>query len=623
LHATSIDPTTSPTCSTCIRGDLLQRWAEAAEDPGRGVCAWLRQGAPAGIYEFPELDAIFPISAKAGAPAVSPHELASDAGSFVNYQGFEHDDDAVSEVRAYADKGYLQRFKSLEEVREHLGAEPTISRFAVLKRVKNGKTKKRVILDLKQSSVSACTQQTHRVVLPRATDLVQDLLELLHRALPHEQVEITVLDYVDAFWNIPLRFSERRHFVGMARGEYFVYTRAAQGSRNGPLSWAAVISLVIRLTQGLFMFDEGATTQTTFRARSQTYVDDPALSFRGDRACRDRNLAVWVLAVRALGLPLAFHKAQRGAKVDWIGCRFEIFPGEVHVTLTADKVSELLELTLAMMQSNVTTFKDLRSFVGKATHFASILYPWRPFLLELWGALASTDRNTATNAPTNCIWTRQITRPLSWILAFLRGHAGAITMKYSVAAYHNLGAKVRIVTDASPWGLGGYLSIDDHICAFFATDVPENIAAHLSCTVGSHRSQQTFEALAIMIALRVWKPSWDKIRAVLEVRADNVAALTAVAKMKASGIGSNMIARELALDFCDGAFRPDLCVHTPGIASSIADSLSRKFQPATTFGLPALLSHVPESQIDWATHGHFRAREVLEAASASGTSGAS
>eukprot|EP00972_Heterocapsa_arctica_P029332 4315574-Heterocapsa_arctica.AAC.1 len=65
--------------------------------------------------------------------------------------------------------------------------------------------------------------------------------------------------------------------------------------------------------------------------------------------------------------------------------------------------------------------------------------------------------------------------------------------------------------------------------------------------------------------------------------------------MRAKGYGVNLVAREMTLDLSDGFYRPDLCTHTPGVASSIADSLSRRFQPGVTFVLPAALAQVPQA----------------------------
>ena len=127
---------------------------------------------------------------------------------------------------------------------------------------------------------------------------------MLARLEPNQQVETLILDFVDAFWNVPLAPSERRYFVGKVRKRFYVYVRAAQGSRNGPLSWAAVISVVLRLTQGMYVHDTIPPALVM-----QTFVDDPCVTTRGSTEERHMNHAVLVLAWRVLGLSLAFHKA--------------------------------------------------------------------------------------------------------------------------------------------------------------------------------------------------------------------------------------------------------------------------------------------------------------------------
>ena len=69
--------------------------------------------------------------------------------------------------------------------------------------------------------------------LPRAAGVVCDILGMLHKHPlgTDEQLDLLVLDFVDAFWNVPLMASERRFFVGKLRC----------GSRNGPLGWGGVL----------------------------------------------------------------------------------------------------------------------------------------------------------------------------------------------------------------------------------------------------------------------------------------------------------------------------------------------------------------------------------------------
>ena len=150
----------------------------------------------------------------------------------------------LSQQSSYATAGYLKKFNTLEEVKKYLGADPVLSRFGCIVRIKDGRTKKRIILDLKQSKVTSGTRKRWRVMLPRLVDLIADIVDMSCDLADDEDIAVMVLDFVDAFWNIPLAFGERRFFVGKVRGILYVYTRSAQGSRNAPLSWAAVIALV-------------------------------------------------------------------------------------------------------------------------------------------------------------------------------------------------------------------------------------------------------------------------------------------------------------------------------------------------------------------------------------------
>ena len=173
--------------------------------------------------------------------------------------------------------------------------------------MRHGKLKRRIVLDVKQSKVKDCTKKVHRVPLPRVTDVVYDILDSLAKdeLLNGEGIELLVLDFVDAFWNIPLSTEERRFFVGKLRGKLYVFLRAAQaqGSRNGPLVWAGVISLAIRPVHAVF-WEYGKCP-----LRINIYVDDPICIVRGTPEQRRRRIAVLILLWRALGLPLAFRRA--------------------------------------------------------------------------------------------------------------------------------------------------------------------------------------------------------------------------------------------------------------------------------------------------------------------------
>ena len=158
------------------------------------------------------------------------------------------------------------------------------------------------------------------------------------------------------------------------------------------------------------------------------------------------------------------------------------------------------------------------------------------------------------------------------------------------------GPKIVIVTDASPWGLGAWIKVDDKILEYWSSPVTQCDADILDIEIGSCRCQQVVEALAILIALRTWKDMWKHSRVVLTVRADNVSALTLLAYMKARRGPMATVAREVALDVADGVYTPTLSEHIPGVTNEAADGLSRRHQPNKIFVRHSLLNDAKEIQ---------------------------
>ena len=80
-------------------------------------------------------------------------------------------------------------------------------------KVKDGVEKKRTILDAKSSGVTECSRKMYRALYPRSTDVINDVLELASQ-FGASNTELFVLDFVDAFWQVPLRHCERKFFTG-------------------------------------------------------------------------------------------------------------------------------------------------------------------------------------------------------------------------------------------------------------------------------------------------------------------------------------------------------------------------------------------------------------------------
>ncbi len=414
-------------CTTPIRAELLRAWARAAADPAAPVTEWLISGAPAGISQsMPELQGLFPPRLKSE-PQLDPDALESDYLRFVNHAGLEEDNDAVELIHGFRDKGYLREFDTLEQCREYLGADPILSKFGCVTRERiNSLTgeksvKKRIILDPTESLVTAASARTFRIVLPRVTDAIHGTLQQCADLAGDEQVEFFVMDVEDAFWLIPLLFKERVYFVGKLRGKYLVFLRTAQGSRAAPTTWGAVMSMAARCVQSLFL---GRQPE---RARFNVYVDDPIASIIGTKPERDRSVAIIVLGWRILGFPLSTPKAKRGPQLVWIGATLHAQPEQVTASIPPEKLEELANIIRGFLSRNVIPRRELASFAGKANSIASLIYLWRPFLGELWGAMA--DRSPS-DAPPGCVWTRQVLHTLRGLMASSQGRPA----RYRVAS---------------------------------------------------------------------------------------------------------------------------------------------------------------------------------------------
>ena len=165
-------------------------------------------------------------------------------------------------------------------------------------------------------------------------------------------------------------------------------------------------------------------------------------------------------------------------------------------------------------------------------------------------------------------------------------------------------------TDACPWGVGAALFLDGVAVEYFHVELSKFDFELFQHSVGDAAGQQTWEAFAILLALRQWSCHWQRRRATLEVRADNVSALTMLTCFRVKGRGLTLIAREIALDMASGTYRPAVCAHSPGVAHKVADMLSRKYVPGYEYRLPSCLLEAKETLIPERSAGYFTTLEL-------------
>ena len=182
-------------------------------------------------------------------PRLVPHgvelplnRFSSDADfdSFRNYCGVESDQLALETIQGYIGKGWIKEFATLQQLADHVGGRPTLSKFAcIVKDRADGLQKRRIILDVAESGVMEASKNTYKSSLPRQTDLLSDIRSLQSEARPAEAVELFVLDAEDAFWQIPLHPSERGSFCAQLHRpdgtqHWLSFERTAQGGMGSP-----------------------------------------------------------------------------------------------------------------------------------------------------------------------------------------------------------------------------------------------------------------------------------------------------------------------------------------------------------------------------------------------------
>ena len=98
-----------------------------------------------------------------------------------------------------------------------------------------------------------------------------------------EWLSLFVLDFSDAFWQMPIHANELRFFCAMLEfagiPKYLLFLRTVQGSRSAPLTWARLAAVIMRLTQSLF---------SGVPLRLQCFVDYPIAVLLGTLAEAER-----------------------------------------------------------------------------------------------------------------------------------------------------------------------------------------------------------------------------------------------------------------------------------------------------------------------------------------------
>ena len=476
------------------------------------------------------------------------------------------------------DQDWAEAYSHWDEVTRSLGDGVVFNKLALLSETKSdGTVKHRLVWDLRRSGVNLAVKQGERVVLPRLSDVVADLREL--SAPGKEDAFMLGTDVSEAFHQVPLHPSERRYTVASLGGRFFVFKVLVFGSSSAPTVWGRYAAFLGRSTAAVVGSDP---------LRLQVYVDDPLYACIAQPLRAARLFSVALLWALVLGYPLAWHKTEGGRTLRWIGAQITLCPDTVKIRIPEDRVAELLGITLEFLQGSVVGIRRLRTYAGILSLFAGMVPLFRPFLASIWAALPGTNADGATTV--RLVHTKRIRRALLWFRAFLVGVQGSLERTYPLRP-ESVSRRFHVVTDASPWGIGGVLYFQGSPVSHFSDQLHEEDFRRFQARRGDPAFNMLWEAMAIPVALRCWSPLFT-IGTGVTVRSDSHGSLSAMAKLSSPSPSLDLVMAEMALDASGmvcGLTPVDRLVHIPGVSNTVADPLSRMFSPSP-LAFPAVLA---------------------------------
>ena len=260
---------------------------------------------------------------------------------------------------------------------------------------------------------------------------------------------------------------------------------------------------------------------------------------------------------------------------------------------------------------NVANVPKVRSLAGKLSFMAGIVPTLRPFVAEIWAALAQSSsrdalarvvrpgRDARRSRPSHTVWVKQMSHGLAWLLAFF--HQSTCRLERAFLVDTQGFENYAIWCDASPWGLGAVLVKTSpagvQIIEFLSSPLCAYELQRFDLRVGDPAGQALWEGLAVIVAVRAWRSFWSQSSYTrLAVRSDSLAALGAARRLASADPKLNCVMQELALQVAVHGLNIGLISHTPGIANQLPDALSRRHQ-APNWKLPPQLPGVTERRV--------------------------
>jgi hypothetical protein len=563
-----------------LQPDIFAAYCQASGDPDTPLSDWITNGAPMGALREITRVGVFPPDVKQDKMPPSTLKTLSLAG-WHNYRSAEQEPEIVEGLlNEMITARWSKKYKTLQAAQNTLPAgEIKINKLGLVSKQKpDGSWKHRLVWDLRESGVNGAIDQGERTILPRPCDFTRAsrVLRRAKRTGPGVSLQFLGIDISDAFHQVP-NHPEERHLTAVSfRGEVYVFFVLVFGSSSAPTVWGRFAAWLGRSTMAV-------CSQLHFRMLM--YVDDPVYVAMGLWKEIVDTFSLALLWAAAAGFPLAWRKADGGQSVTWIGASFTLAAGGVEVSIPPSKVTAIRDQLAMVLQKPLLPLKQVRSLAGVLAWVATIVPHVKPFLAGFWAAV-SRDLG---NRP---VPTKHLKISAGWLDAFLRGQQGGVTVTHRWDP-SSPQARVRICTDASPYGMGGVLLQDGRPIRYFADEISELDRTRFTAERDDPRFITVWESLAILVALRLWLVKTSRMTRV-EIKSDSLSSIKALERGTSRAKPINAVIREIALtEALHGAPLP-IVRHIPGVANVVPDALSRLSAPRPS-PLPETLSGVIRS----------------------------
>ena len=565
---------------TPVDTEMIRGWQRKSGDPEKWVPYWLEVGAPLGIERSIQTAGIFPVmeAEEERHQGEWDSDVLLEKGEMKNYKSVEEDrEQAEIELNRYLERKFCMAIPRSEAQEKYQGG--TISKMGLILKTKdNGEVKRRLVLDMRRSGGNAKSRLPERLTLPRPLDVIK-LLRHMHRNPRVEScnTEFALVDVADAFTLLPVAPAEWKHTMtpSLQEDEVLIFQALLFGYKVAPLLYSRFAAMLARMLQSALEDGEAA---------HQVYLDDSLWCLRGSLQRRSLLLAFVLNTTKAVGVPVAITKG--ALKVTWIGVTFEVEEQDTVVMGIPIKfAAEMKELLESWSNRGYAPVRELRVAAGKAAWLGGVLPRARWLTTVFYAVLTDTlkeeekekDKEPAPGARNRrgLFPVKRLELARQWAIKFLEAAMKRPLRRINLRTVE--GADIRLMTDASPEGLGGLLSINGRVLKAFSSPVEPEDGEQLGIELGSSSSQAVLEALAILVGLRHFASYLRGQKIKFTVQADSVAALALTQKLSAGASSSamNFIGAELGITLEELEVQEIAALHIPGKANVEPDFLSR------------------------------------------------